>query len=105
MLKKTDREQLMYSKLMSLSMSSPLQKWIQEMTKLRAPSGFHVVRRGNSTGGSMLKKKRLIKKWFKIRPGTFIPEGFSKKILREHKRVNWMYYREHGTNTLKTKGN
>lgn len=51
------------------------------------------VRRGNGCGGWKLSRKRLIKKWMKIRPATAFPKGaISYKQLRVHRSVFHMYY-------------
>jgi hypothetical protein len=84
-------------KLQQLVDNSPIQKAIKRLVSPRAPSWCQtIMRRGtrhHGVGGNKLSRKRLIKKWMKIRPGKHFPKGsVTRKICRIHYEVNSMYY-------------
>lgn len=78
--------------LKRIAARSPLARWVQFMKVPRKPSDCIAVRRGGP-GGAKLTRARRMKKWFKWRPYTSFPKGAaSKKLVRAHMAVNWMYY-------------
>ena len=86
-----------FPQLMSIAYRSPLNRWMQAMTAPRKPSDCTAVRR-RGPGGAKLTRVRQMKKWFKCRPHTSFPKGaVSRKLVRAHMTVNWMYYTKSST--------
>lgn len=78
--------------LRAAARQSQLLKWVKYMVTPHMPIDCVAVRR-RGIGGSRLKKTRFIRKWFKARPHMLFPKGaVSKKMLRVHREVNYMYY-------------
>jgi len=73
--------------------SSPLLRWVRELTRPQPPAiCYRPIRRGGP-GGFKLSRARQIAKWFKWRPCHAYPKGrISKKVNRIHREVFWMYY-------------